>query len=371
MKKVLFTATVDSHIINFHIPYLKFFKERGYEVHVASNGNSDIPYTDVKHNISFQRSPFKMENILAYSALKKIIELNNFKIIHCNSPVGSVVTRLAARNKRKNDAKVIYTAHGFHFYKGAAITNWLLFYPIERWLSKYTNCIITINEEDYQNTIKYNFKSEAIELVYGVGVDLNRFSPSTDEEKKALRKKYSFNEEDFILMYTAELNKNKQQDLLINGMSILKNKIPNIKLLLAGEGVLEEQYKEQVKRLGLNERVCFLGYRKDIHNLLKLSDVAVSASRREGLPLNIMEAMASGLPLVVTNCRGNRDLVRDGENGYVIGIDDIEGLINAIDILYNSEELKNKFRKNNIEIVEKYSIEKIMKKMENTYSKYF
>lgn len=146
MKKVLFTATVDSHILQFHIPYLKYFKEQGYEVHVATNGNEKIPFCDVKHKIHFERSPFKINNLKAIKQLRKIIEQEKFEIIHCHTPVGSVTTRIAAKKaRRKYNTKVIYTAHGFHFFKGAPIINWVLFYPIEKWLSKYTDCLITIN----------------------------------------------------------------------------------------------------------------------------------------------------------------------------------------------------------------------------------
>ena len=155
MKKVLFAATVDSHIKQFHLPYLKWFKEHGYEVHVATNGKEVIPYCDVKHQISFERSPLKFNNIKAIGQLKKIIEKEQFEIIHCHTPMGSVVTRLAALKARKNGTRVIYTAHGFHFFKGAPIQNWLIYYPIEKLMARYTDCLITINEEDYEFAKKH------------------------------------------------------------------------------------------------------------------------------------------------------------------------------------------------------------------------
>ena len=151
MKKVLFVASVNSHIIGFHTPYLKMFQERGYEVHVASYGDEKIEYCDKHHNIHFERFPFKLKNIKAYKELKKIIKDNKFEIIHCHTPTASVLTRLAARNARKKyNTKVIYTAHGFHFYKGAPAINWIIYYPIEKWLARYTDCLITINQEDYE-----------------------------------------------------------------------------------------------------------------------------------------------------------------------------------------------------------------------------
>ena len=370
MEKVLFTATVDRHILSFHVPYLKWFKEQGYEVHVASNGDSDIPFADVKYNIPFERSPYKLANLKAYKQLKKIINDNSYKLIHCHTPMGSVLTRLAAKKARKNGTKVIYTAHGFHFFKGAQIKNWLLYYPVEKWLSKYTDCLITINDEDYECAVKKNFKAGSIKKVNGVGIDLNKFTPQTEELKIKLREEYQFDKDDFILMYAAELNYNKHQDLLINVVNLLKDKIPNIKLLLAGTGKLRKQYEEQIRAKNLQKYVKLLGLRKDIPKLLKLSDVAVASSRREGLPVNVMEAMATGLPLVVTKTRGHIDLVKHGVNGFVVGINDIEGFANAIEKLYKIETLRESYGKKNLELIKEYSIENVIEQMKEIYRRY-
>lgn len=370
MEKVLFTATVDGHILNFHIPYLKWFKEQGYEVHVASNGDSDIPFADVKYNIPFERSPYKLVNLKAYKQLKKIISDNSYKLIHCHTPMGSVLTRLAARNARRKGTKVIYTAHGFHFFKGAPIKNWLLYYPVEKWLSRYTDCLITINDEDYQCAVKKNFKAGFIKKINGVGIDLNKFTPQTEELKIKLREEYQFDKNDFILMYAAELNYNKHQDLLINVVNLLKDKIPNIKLLLAGTGKLRKQYEEQIRAKNLQKYVKLLGLRKDIPKLLRLSDIVVASSRREGLPVNVMEAMATGLPLVVTKTRGHIDLVKHGINGFVVGIDDIKGFANAINKLYKFETLRENFGKKNLELIKEYSIENVIEQMKEIYRLY-
>lgn len=367
MKKVLFTATIDSHILNFHIPYLKWFKEQGYEVHVASNGESNIPFVDVKHNILFERSPYSIKNINAYITLKKVIEQNDFNIIHCNTPIGGVLTRLAARKLRSMGTKVIYTAHGFHFYKGASLINWTVYYLIEKWLAKYTDCLITINEEDYIRCTNNNFKAKSIKIVNGIGINLQNFQAQTFVKRTELRKVYGYRENDFILIYAAELNYNKHQDLLIDAVNILKIRTPNVKLLLAGVGVLKKQYKKQVRKLGLEENVEFLGYRSDIIDLLKLSDIAVSSSRREGLPVNVMEAMATGLPLVVTDVRGNRDLVHNGENGYVVDIEDVEMFSSSLESLYRSEDLRKEFGEKSLELIKIYSLENVMKEMKKNY----
>lgn len=366
--KVLFIATVDKgHILKFHVPYLKYFKERGYEVHVACAGNEKIPYCDKRYNISFERSPIKFKNIRAYKELKKVVNQQHYSIIHCHTPVGGVIGRLASKKTRRKGTNVLYTAHGFHFYNGAPFRNWLLYYPIEKWLSRYTDCLITINEEDYQNALYYKFKSKFIKKVNGVGVDLSRFSPLQIKEKNILREKYGYKHNEFILLYTADLNYNKHQDLIINALNILKTKIPNIRILFAGEGPYLDVYKELSTKLCLNDKVEFLGFRKDIPNLLKLSDVAISASRREGLPVNLLEAMATGLPIIATNCRGNRDLVNNGENGYIVGVNDVQGFAEAVMKLYSSKEIQKKFAKKNLNMVDAYSLNHVMIEMNKIY----
>lgn len=358
-KKVLFTATVDSHILHFHLPYLKMFKDEGYEVHVATNGQEEIPYCDKKHIISFERSPFKLNNLKAIKDLKKIINEEKFDIIHCHTPMGSVVTRLAARKSRKNGTRVIYTAHGFHFYKGAPKINWLLFYPIEKWLSRYTDTLITINEEDY-NLAKKKFHSKQIELVHGVGVDPEKFNfEMSEEEKDKLRKEIGIDKDDFVMIYPAELSKRKNQGMLLRCTAELVKENKKIKLLLPGLDSMNGMYQQMAKELDIEENVKFLGYRTDIPKLLKISNLAVSTARQEGLPVNIMEAMVCGLPAVVTNCRGNRDLVQDGVNGYVVEIDDDKAMIE------NIKSMSNKIKES--AVLDKIILSEVMYKMLKIY----
>ena len=205
MKKVLFVATVTRHINAFHIPYLKWFKEQGYEVHVASNGDEKIEYCDKHFNLPFERFPLKVNNIKTYKELKKIIDDNNSEIVHCHAPVGGVLARLAARKARKKGTRVIYTAHGFHFYKGAPLLNWIIYYPIEKFLSRYTDCLITINQEDYELAKKRFKKAKQIEYVHGVGVDSEKFKKENlnKEQKEKLRKSLGIKEDDFVIIYTA------------------------------------------------------------------------------------------------------------------------------------------------------------------------
>ncbi|PAB59394.1 glycosyltransferase family 4 protein [Anaeromicrobium sediminis] len=368
MKKVLFTATVDSHILNFHIPYLNWFKKEGYEVHVASNGNSDIPCVDVKHNITFERSPFKLTNLQAYKKLGKIINDNKYELIHCNTPVASVLTRLAAKKARKKGTKVIYTAHGFHFYKGSPFKNWLLYYNVEKLMAKYTDCIITINQEDYY-TAKLKFNTKYIEHVHGVGVDLIKFTVISEEEKQRLRVEKGYSKEDFILIYPAELSTRKNQSMLIEVVEILKDTIPNLKLLLPGEQTLGDLYKRIANKRGVSEHIEFLGFRNDIKELVAMSDVSVSSSLQEGLAVNIMEAMASGKPVVTTNCRGGADLIEDDVNGYVVAINDSKAMARRIIKLYEDRKLSLAMGLKGRAMMNKFSLENVKTEMQRVYKK--
>ncbi|WP_251549895.1 glycosyltransferase family 4 protein [Neobacillus muris] len=368
-NKVLFCATVDHHFESFHIPYLKWFKEQGWRVHVAANGNVSLPYVDQKFNLSIQRSPFSLKNIKAYKELKEIINQNQYQMIHCHTPMGGVLTRIAARNQRKFGSKVLYTAHGFHFFKGAPLINWALYYPIEKMLAKYTDCLITINKEDFYLANNRQFKADYIKHVHGVGINTEVFSRIEPLQKAVLRQKHGYKQEDFLLFYAAEFNKNKNQQMLIKAVANIKQEVPNAKLLLAGDGPLLENCKKLALKLGLKDMVHFLGFRLNIDEFLKISDLAVASSYREGLPVNIMEAMASGLPVLASDNRGHRELIINDKNGWLIKADHVGQMSEKIKILVQHEELRSRFGKMSRKIIEEtYSIEKTLKEKSLLYS---
>lgn len=364
IDKVLFCATVDSHIISFHLPYLKYFKDKGYEVHVATNTDLKIPYCDVKHKISFERSPFKINNIKAIFELKKVINHHNFNLIHCHTPMGSVITRITSRKKRKEGTKVIYTAHGFHFYKGSPLHFWLLFYNIEKYLSKYTDAIITMNKEDY-TIAKNNFKKTSVYFIEGVGIDEDHFNfDISDEEKKDLRESLGLTEDDFIMIYPAELSKRKNQIWLIKTIDKIIKENNNIHLLLPGNDILNGKCQKITKKLNLQNNIHFLGHRKDISKLLKISDIAISSSRQEGLPMNIIEAIYSKMPVVATDCRGNRDLIKNHINGYLVRQGDRKDFCEKIMAIY-----QNGFVIKDDDYQKKYGINKILNEVSQIYDK--
>jgi glycosyltransferase EpsD len=370
-KKILFCATVDYHFKAFHLPYMKWFKEQGWEVHVAASGEIELPFTDKKFNIPIKRVPLKLQNFHAYKQLKKLIDMNNYQIIHCHTPIGGVVGRLAARRARKLGTKVIYTAHGFHFYKGASLLNWVMYYPIERGLSYLTDCLITINEEDYSRAVSRRFSANRIEHVHGVGVDTDLFKPVTENTRHKRRKKYGYSSTDFLMIYAAEFNKNKNQQFLIRTLANIKSDIPNARLLLAGNGEHLEYCKNLAKKLNVSDMVDFLGYRSDLVEILPICDLAVASSLREGLPVNIMEAMASGLPVIAVSNRGHNELVENNESGWLVESEDLQSMSEKIINLAQNYFIKRRFGQFGMnQIKETYSLNKVLVEMQQIYTIY-
>lgn len=367
--KILFVATVRSHIGQFHMPFISELKRRGFTVDAAYKDNSadkpglDLSGIDNVYEVPFSRSPYSFSNVKAYFALKKIIKNGGYDAVHCHTPMGAVVTRLAAKGMRKNGLKVIYTAHGFHFYKGASKKNWLLFYPVEKYLSKFTDALITINNEDYECAENGGFKAKKIYKIHGVSVDVDKFTPLTIAEKAKFRKSFGFFDNDFLIIYPADFCYRKNQVMLLKAFAELQKKYPQAKLLLCGQDTASDEIKDLAKSLGVNGGVSFLGYRRDINNLVGMSDVSVSSSRQEGLPVNIIEAMAMGNAVIATNVRGNNDLVTDGENGFLVDSDDSNQMAKKLSEFIENKNLKEKFGKNSLKNVEKYSVENVNKEL--------
>ena len=366
MKKVLFVATITGHIKSFHIPYLKWFKEQGYEIYVASSGDEEIPYCDKHFNLNFARFPIKLQNIKVYKELKNIIEENKYEIIHCHTPVGGVITRLAARNARKKyNTKVIYTAHGFHFYKGAPAINWMIYYPIEKYLARYTDCLITINQEDYERAKRKIKKAKSIKYVHGVGFNVERLNIVPEENYK---ERMNCNKDDIVFSYVAEINKNKNQKMIVKCIKQIKNDYPNIKVLLAGKDNSNGKLEELVIEEGLQDNIIILGNRDDVGKLLSITDIYLATSLREGLPVNIMEAMYKKLPIIAMNNRGHRALIENGKSGIIIENEKMmkEKIIELIEDKNFRKQLGDEAFKTS----KKYSIEKVIIEMENIYSSY-
>ena len=228
MKKVLYTATVVSHVCQFHLPYLKMLKEKGYEVHVCARDNLaeknglELKYADKFIDAPFSRSPKSKKNLQALKQLKQLFKDEYYNLVVCNTPMGGIVTRMAAKKTRKKGTKVVYMAHGFHFYKGASKKSWLVFYPIEKFFAKRCDTVITITDEDYQLASK-KFKTNVVRM-HGAGVDGERHHFVDHAEKLALRQELGIKEDDFVGLCVGELNTNKNQQQLVSLVPIIKKR---------------------------------------------------------------------------------------------------------------------------------------------------
>jgi len=366
-QKVLFVATVvKKHINVFHLPYLKWFKDNGYETHVAARNDFEneeciIPFCDVHYDIPFERNPIGYKNICAYKSLRKIIRENKYDIIHCHTPVAAILTRLAAIKSRKKGTKVIYTAHGFHFYKGAPWLNWLIYYPIELIGSIFTDVLITINNEDYK-LAKKRMKAKKIEYIPGVGVNLEK-AKSKNIDKKI---EFGIEKDATVLLSVGELSKRKNHEIIIRSLAKLNKS--NIYYIICGDGHLKEYLKDLTYKLNINNKVIFAGFRKDIFEICQSSDVFCFPSKQEGLPVALMEAMAVGLPVICSRIRGNEDLIEDGKGGYLCSLNNDEEFYFAIkDIVDNAQKMKI-MGEYNINAIKKFDINNVSKEMQKIYA---
>lgn len=378
-QKVLIVASVISFIEWFNkenVDYLN--KECKCELHIACNldymEDTDEERTRkyvekiksegvILHNIHFARSPFSIKNIDSYKQLKKIIDENNFELIHVHTPTVSILTRLAARKARKKGTIVMYTCHGFHFHNAAPIKNWLLFYPIERIMSRFCDYIVTINKEDFQRA--QTFHAANVRYIPGVGVNINHIHECLID-KRAYKRKIGVPEDCVLILSIGELIARKNHEVIIRALAKLKNE--NVYYAICGKGMLRKYLEKLANELHLEDRVKFLGFRTDIPELCNTADISAFPSRIEGLGLAGIEAMAAGVPLVSSNVHGILDYVKDGMTGYAVPPSDINGYVKAIEILSSSEELRTKMKENCIEAVKPFEIKNALREMWKIYN---
>ena len=369
MEKVLFVATlVKNHIAEFHLPYLKLFQDMGWQTAVAARNDYEdpedcvIPHCDAFYNLPFERSPLKKGNLEAYKQLKEIIQKGNYDLIHCHTPVGAVVARVAAASSRKKGTKVIYTAHGFHFYKGAPLLNWLVYFPVEWLLAPLTDVLITINREDFDRAERLLHAKKTV-YIPGVGIDTARFRDN-EEKGAALRRELGIPENAGVLLSVGDLNKNKNHRAVLDALAGMENQ--NLFYVVCGRGPFKEELEMYAQERGLGNRARFMGYRNDIPDFYAMADIFVFPSFREGLSVSVMEAMASGKPIVCSRIRGNTDLVEDGVNGFLIDPGEPRSIAAAVLRLYDSGK-QEEISQNNREKAESYSLGAIVEEYRKVY----
>lgn len=320
-RKVIFVANTARFFVMFEQNNIKLLQSMGYEVHCASNfeherdvdAKSILEKLNVTiHQIDIARSPFSARNLNAYRQLKTLMQQERFDLVDCHTPMGGVLARLAA--KATKTAPVLYTAHGFHFYKGCPLKNRLIYETIERWMARYTDGLITINEEDYQAAKSFHLRGKAYKIP-GVGIDVKGIHDlKVDRAQK--RQELGVPEDAFVMLSVGDLIPRKNHIVALRAFA--QANIPNSYYLLCGNGELKEMLQEESRKLNVADRVIFLGFRNDVSEILHVVDLFCFPSLQEGLPVALMEAMAAGVPCIASRIRGNVDLMEKAQDNYLI-----------------------------------------------------
>lgn len=372
-KRVLFVATVvKTHIMTFHLPALKLFQDLGWETAVAARNDYEdpadcrIPFCDAFFDIPFARNPFHPGNILCYQKLKRVIDEGGYTLIHCHTPVGGVLGRLAARKARKLGTRVLYTAHGFHFFRGAPLKNWLLYYPVEKLCAPLADGILTINEEDHR-LAEQKLKAGRVFKLSGVGVDVDRLS-QTRGKRQALCEECGIGAGEKIVLSVGELSKRKNQKAIIKALTCPG--MERVHYVIAGEGALRQELEAYATELRVRDRLHLLGFRHDIAELMKSSDVFAFPSHQEGLPVSVMEAMAAGVPVVASRIRGNVDLIDEEKGGILCDPTDSDGFARGVVRLLGDPELAAQFVQYSALKIRDYDEQVVIDQLKEVYTQY-
>lgn len=368
MKKVLYITTVSRTINAFLIPHIKMLLDSGYEVDCACSVDKPVSNELISRGVRvfevpFSRNPLGIGNIKAFDRLTELQNINNYDIVHVHTPIAAIYGRLLKLSFPK--LRTIYTAHGYHFLKGGSKIGWMIYYPIEKLMAKFTDVIININSEDYEIT-KNKLKPKKSFFINGVGLDLSKYKKLSTKEILEAKKEFQLSEDDFVVLMIAELNKNKNHIQIINAMELLKEKYPNIKVLCIGDGAMMNKLKDQISSKYLHKNIFMLGYREDVNKLINISDIGILMSHREGLPRNIMEFMACGRKVIATNIRGCRDLVCNETVGQLVQVGNYEETAKAIEKYYLLKDRKFEIS----DEIKKYDINNVNKELAKIYSEF-
>lgn len=367
MKKVLLVATVQSHIAQFHKPTILALKEKGFMIDVAAHNNLHLKKNltltepDRIFDVDFQRSPFSLKNIKAYRQLKDLVAKEKYDVVHCNTPVGGVLARWACRKFRKNGLKVIYEAHGFHFFKGGSRLNWALWYPIEKFFSHFTDALVLINKMDYK-LAKSKFKARSTYHIPGVGVNISQFN---SESVTNFRNEFCIPNDASVVLSVGELNVNKNHKTAIKALALLEDK--SIHYCIAGNGPLLKELIDFSRKCGVEKQVHFLGYRRDLPAIFREAKLFLLPSYREGLGMAAIEAMFCGLPLISSNRHGINDYSIDGVTGFKCPPDDYKAMSNYIKRVLSDDDLRKKLSENCKEVAKQFSLEESVAAMMKIY----
>ena len=378
MSKLLFISNITNRVTAFatasiaaaHSLDMDFYQVANWQGATFSQIADEEKAYDIKiKSIPISRNPLAKINLTAYKELVEFIKKEKIDYIHCNTPTGGILGRLAG--KKCNVKKVIYQAHGFHFYKGAPKKNWLLYYPIEKCLARYTDALITINNEDFELAkAKLKLRNNGkVYYVHGVGIDTALYNNASDEIREEKRNELKLNENAVALISMGDLIERKNYDTAIRAIAKANN--PKLQYFICGKGPEEEKLKALAESLGVLEQIHFLGYRSDVKELLSAADIFLFTTKQEGLPRSMMEAMASGLPCIASKIRGNTDLLEGADGGFVCETTDVSAYAKALNLLANDKSLRETMGKNNLVAIQKFSTETVNEEIRKIYESEF
>lgn len=360
--------TTVSVTMGFFPEHIKMLREAGHTVELACNLEKPLPEKTAAlgckaHHIPFSRSPFSKGNLTAYRELQKLLAEKHYDIVHTHTPNASAIARLACRKLRMKGMRVFYTAHGFHFYTGAPLKNWLIYYPVERFLSRWTDVLITINREDFYRA-RRKFDADKTVYIPGVGMDTAHFI-SNGYIPGERRKELGIPEDALLLLSVGELNKNKNHQIVLHAMA--RCRVQNLYYIICGAGNQHDDLLALSQKLGLGDQVKLMGVRRDIAQWMADADIYLFPSFREGLSVSLMEAMTSGLPVICSDIRGNRDLIAAEGGGLLCRPNDADEFACAILRLKDSSELRRRMGEHNRQSVERFSTERVLEELKEIY----
>lgn len=332
-KKALFIATVGGFVTQFEMNNVRILQQLGYEVHSAANFQEPVYCVKerelkeqgvILHQADIAKSPFLWrQNLHALKQICEIVKAKQITLIHCHTPVGGLLGRLAGILCASKKLKVVYTAHGFHFYKGAPWRNWIFYYTVERFLARFTDVLITINEEDCVRAQRFKLrKGGKVYKIPGEGLNMEAFHPVCAERRQELRKKLGLTEDTFFILSVGELSGNKNHREIISLMPSIIERLKDKRVFygICGDGFYREDLEKQIRELGLSGNVMIYGYRENVADMLSCADCFVFPSVREGLGMAALEALAIEIPVITSDNRGTREYMRDGINGLVCNV---------------------------------------------------
>lgn len=371
MARILYVATSDIHLHVFHRPYLRWLLEAGHEVDIAVEKRAEYAFEGIGeyHALAFPRHVASRQHWVTLRRLRAIIQNGRYDLVHCHTPLPSALARLAAGGQRRRGLKVLYTAHGFHFYRGAPWYSWATIFPVEYLLSRRTDGIVTINRDDYRYAQGW-LKCPGNYLIPGIGIETVRFQPVPEERKAELRRALGFAAEDFLLVYIAELTKGKNHAFLVKAAPALLQRVPNARMVFLGAGELWTATRDRIEQMGLAHRVLCPGFREDVERFAAIADVGISSSDREGLGMGLAQQMACWVPVVATENRGHRELVEHGVSGFLFPQGDTRQFVDRVARLYEDPVLRASMSDASLARAQDFAIERSLAAMKRIYREF-